>query len=302
VSKVRLAHLTSESLAPFAAGLCALEADIRYPAGDQTFTIDHGPAYHPFFSAMGAAHFVVASAGSQVVGNVVGVCKQVQLDSRSVSALYICDLKVAAAQRGAGLARRMLTFGLWRLLRTPELRGVRLLYGAAMKGARGDVTRSARGASPLKLARPWARSWIYFAAPAALAALEPGGCPASTPPGGIDLSRAVPTGPPGITSTAGRKDLRLLPDGISWPLLHLPLGPHAWHPSFGHYLRACGEALVARGAAGPACFALDQRLAAHNDWLARAGVSPGAACTIHGLDLTGAVRRAPFLHLATSEI
>jgi hypothetical protein len=302
VSKVALAHVTPDSLGPFAPGLCALEAGIEYPAGDKTFTIDHGPSYHPFFSAMGAAHFVVASAGPNVVGNVVGVRKELEVGGRPLSALYVCDLKVAAAHRGGGLARRMLAFGLWRLVSTPELRRVRVLYGAAMKGARGDVTRSARGASPLRLARPWARGAVYFVAPAALAGLEPRDCPELVPPGGIDLSPGGATEPPGTASTAGRKDLRLLPNGVSWPLVHLPLGPHAWRPSFGHYLRACGEALSARGAAGPACFALDERLLGHTAWLAQAGISPGAMFTIHGLDLTRTIRRAPFIHLATSEI
>ena len=299
----RLHHLTAEGLSPFVSGLRALEGAMVYPAGEQSFTIDHGPAYHPFFSDMGAAHFVLASAQDAVVGNVVGVRKQVRGGGRSLPALYIGDLKVAASQRGRGLARRMLTFGLWRILATPELREVRLLFGAAMKGARGDVTRSARGASPLKLVRPWMRGVLYFAAPASLAALDPAACPPTPEPAtGLDLSPDATGTPPGFTSTAGRKDLRLLPHGTPWPLVHLPRGPSSWRPSWGHYLRACGEALVKEGAPGPTCFGLDERLVAHRTWLAAQGLAPDAAYSVYGLDLTGAVRRATWIHLASSEI
>ena len=60
--------------------------------------------------------------------------------------------------------------------------------------------------------------------------------------------------------------------------------------------------MQARGLAGPACFGLDERLADLIGWLGAAGLSPGALFTIHGLDLTGTIRRARFVHLATSEI
>jgi hypothetical protein len=299
----RLLHLSADGLAPFSAGLRALEASIPYPAGDQSFTIDHGPSYHRFFSGMGAAHFVVASTPHEVVGNVVGVRKSVSAGGRPLPALYICDLKVAASQRGRGLARRMLAFGLWRIFVTSELRQARMLFGAAMVGARGDVTRSARGATPLRLTRPWMRGALYFAAPAALAAIDPAGCP--SPPSaevGLDLSPEASGADPGIASTAGSKDLRLSPHGHPWPLVHLPRGPSAWRPTWGHYLRACGQALVAAGSVGPACFGLDERLADHQAWLAGQGLAPGAAFNIHGLDLTGAVRRASWIHLASSEI
>jgi hypothetical protein len=290
-------------LAPYADALRALEAGISYPAGGSAFTIDHGAEYHPFFSAMGEAHFALACAGEHVLANVVGVRKQVSTGDRTIEAVYVCDLKVAASLRGQRLSRRLLAFGLWRLLATPELRRARLLYGAAMKGERGDVTRSARGLSPLRLARPWARCDLYFVPPSALAALDPRGCPPPPPPAeGLDLSPQPRHQPPGLVSTAGSKDLRLAPDGRPWTLVHLPLGPASWRPDLAHHLRECGRAMLEVGLAGPACFGLDQRLADHRQWLASAGLQPEALFTVRGLDLTGAARRSRWIHLAPSEI
>ena len=207
MNTVRMVHVEAADLGPFVPGLRDLEAAISYPAGPEQFTIDHGPDYHPFFSGIGESHFALASSGDAVLGNVVGVRKQVVCGVRRLEALYICDLKVAPTQRGRGLARRLLAYGLWRLLVSPKLRPARLLFGAAMRGQRGDVTRSARGATPLKLARPWARCDLYFVPPATLASLQPGSCPPPPPDDqGLDLSPHPTHERPGLASTAGRKD------------------------------------------------------------------------------------------------
>jgi GNAT superfamily N-acetyltransferase len=299
----RLRHVQAAELAPYVSGLRTLEAEIEYPAGDSMFTIDHGPEYTPFFTAMGDAHFVVALQDGAVVGNVAGVLKSVSYEGRSMEAVYVCDLKVSPALRGRGLARRMLAFGLLRLSVTRELRGARLLYGIAMQGSRGDVTRSARGLHPLRIARPWARCSLYFADPDALVRLQVGTCP-PTPDerGGLVLSLEPCREHPGVVSTAQRKDLRISPAGRPWPLVHLPLGPGAWRPSFGHYLRACGRFLIEGALRGPACFCLDERLADHHAWLSAQGLEPGASLAVYGVDLTGASRRARWVHLASSEI
>ena len=55
-------------------------------------------------------------------------------------------------------------------------------------------------------------------------------------------------------------------------------------------------------APGPACFALDERLADHVAWLAAQGITPGAVCTVYTFGLPGAPKPAPWVHLATSEI
>ena len=178
-------------------------------------------------------------------------------------------------------------------------------YVAAMRGKKGDVLRATRGVHPAKLTGKVARLAVYFVKPGKLAAL---GLAAAPPPPdadrGLDLS-FVATGEidaPGLCSTAGRKDLRLRSTGQPWPLIHLPLGPGHWRPTWGHYLKACGEALEARSPGAIACFAIDERLISHTSWLASQGVERGAVCSVYALDLTLRARWASWLHLATSEI
>jgi hypothetical protein len=59
---------------------------------------------------------------------------------------------------------------------------------------------------------------------------------------------------------------------------------------------------VARGAPGPACFAIDDRLADHVDWLARHGVRAEASFTVYGFSLGHISRALGWVHLATSEV
>lgn len=300
-TKLRFVHVTAAELAPFVASLRELEGSISYPIADgaDAFTIDHGPAYHPFFSRLGDAHFLLALRGDEVVGSIAGVLRTVSAGGRAIPSLYLCDLKLAAPLRGRGMARRMLQRGLLEIVKHPQARRVRLIYGAAMVGERGDVMRSARGSNPLRLGQPIARLQLYFVAPEQLAALHGDGpsCPVG------DTLDASEPGIDDMIETRGSKDLRLRSSGATWPLVHLTRAP--WHaePSWGAWLRRCGERLSSRGQ-GPeiACFALDERLAAHHAWLAEAGIHPGARCTIHGLALTRALRSTAFAHLATSEI
>ncbi len=301
---VRFVHVTAEGLAPYVAGLRALEGSIPYPIGDGAdfFHIDHGPDYHPFFSGLGEAHFLLAVEGDEVVGTVAGVLRRAWTGARELTSLYIGDLKVARRHRGRGLARRMLVHGLGLLVKDRRLRQARLIYGAAMRGERGDVMRSARGVHPARLARPTARLAVYFAEPASLAALPRNGSPTVPDGPGLDLSPGLSSAPAALISTAGRKDLRLSSTDAPWPLTHLPASPAAWAPNLGAYLGACGAELVSRGAAGPACFALDQRLAEQIAWLDSHGVAPGATCTLYALPLVPLFRTHRWVHLATSEI
>jgi hypothetical protein len=296
---LRFVHVTAAEIGPFVASLRELEGSIAYPIADgaDAFTIDHGPEYHPFFSRLGDAHFLLALRGDVVVGSIAGVLRTVSAGGRVIPSLYLCDLKLTADLRGRGVTRRMLQRGLLEIAKHPQGRRVRLIYGAAMIGERGDVMRSARGTNPLRLGKPIAQLRLYFVAPAQLAALDGDGpaCPVGET---LDASGPVAD----MVETSGAKDLRLHSTGAAWPLVHLTCAP--WHaePSWGAWLRSCGERLSSRTDGAVACFALDERLEAHRAWLARAGISPGARCTIHGLALTRALRSTRFAHLASSEI
>lgn len=295
----RFVHVTEEGVAPYASSLRALEASIRYPLADGAdhFTIDHGAQYHPFFSRLGEAHFLLALQNDRVVGSIVGVIRQVSCDGSPLSALYLCDLKVAADVRGHGVARRMLQHGVVEILKHPRARKARLLYGAAMRAASGDVMRTARGFNPLRLGAHLASLRLYFVEPRRLAALQGEGPEVPRLPA-LELSGGADP----VVDTRGAKDLRLASTGKPWPLVHLTLAPWKATGGWGSWLRVCGEALAARPDAPLACLALDERLEAHHRWLGAAGIEPGAGCTVYGLALSRRVRAAGLLHLATSEI
>ena len=293
-------------LGPYVESLRAMERAIEYPIedGEDAFCIDHGSEYHPFFTTLGDAWFILGLEGDRVVANMVGIRRAAILRGERRSAIYLADMKVARDRRGGGLARRMVQWGFLKMLRDPAMRFWRYAYLAAMRGARGDVMRTVRGAHPGKLVLPAARLAVYFVAPEKLAALRVEGAPpAPSETTGIDLSaRPRHLEPPGLLSTAGRKDLRLRSTGAHWPLVHLPLGPGEWKPTWGAYLSECGKALVARSGSATACFGIDARLSDHIAWLSRQQIEPGATCTVYAFSLSLRSRGAKWLHLATSEI
>ncbi len=286
----------AEELAPAVPALRALEGAIRYPLGEDAFTIDHGPAYAPFFRQLGPTRFVLARAQGAVVGGLACVAKPITCGGSPLAGLYIADLKLAPAWRGRGVVQRMV----WELFRAVGLSAWDFAFCAAMQGRGGDVARSFRGLHLGRLLAPRATLQLYFPTPAALAALDPRGCPPPPEPG-LALS---PERGALWCSTAGRKDLRLVSSGEPWPLVHLPRSPAACPDGYGAYLRRAGRALLDAGQAASACFALDRRLRFHHDWLAGRGLAPSAECVVHGLRHPFARRalRRRWVHLATSEI
>ena len=305
---IRFVFVTPTGLGPYVEGLRAIERATEYPIGDgaDAFTIDHGEAYHPFFSTVGQdPRFLVALDGERVVGGAVGMYRDIRVRGRTVRACYGADWKLDREHRGLGVARQMMTWGAGLLFKDPTLRAWRYGYVAAMRGDHGDVMRVVKGLHPGKLVRAAGTLAVYFADPSKLAVLPLEGTPATPDPeGGVDLS-FDPVGDvvaPGLVSTAGMKDLRLKSTGQPWPLVHLPYGPSRWTPSWGAYLRSCGETLASSRPTSVACFAVDQRLGTHISWLSSHGIAPGAVCTVYALDLTLRAGRAAWLHLATSEI
>lgn len=291
-------HYEAAALGPLVPGLRALEAGIPYPIEDGTdhFTIDHGEDYAAFYRGLGDAHYLVARDGEQIVGSIAGALRDARVGERRVPAVYLGDLKVAAPYRGTGVARQ-LAFGCVRMMRQRRFRQWRLVYFAAMRGARGDVSRALRGFNPGRFLRPAAVLQLYFVPPETLRRLDPSTAPPAPETRGVDLS---PTVDADRVSTAGRKDLRIASTGRPWPLVHLPRGPRAWGGSLGTYLARCAAADWAPGEL--ACFGLDARLIEHTDWLTFNGLKPGAVCTIHTLAWPGVLRGVRWMHLATSEI
>lgn len=86
------------------------ERQFCYPLGKaRTFSISHGDQYNLFFQAMGESSTFVADVEGEVAGVVSVVMKDVQLsDGSTISAAYICDLKVAQPYRGGRVLMSLL--------------------------------------------------------------------------------------------------------------------------------------------------------------------------------------------------
>lgn len=303
--------LAPEQLGPYVEGLRNLEREILYPIDDgaDTFAIDHGPDYHRFFSEMGhrARFMVVTDEAGQVVGSLAGAWRRAELDEAPINTAYLGDLKLAPEVRGTGLVARMLWRALAGVTSRPDLRGWSLAWGAAMRGERGDVTRSLRGANPGRIAGTLGVTRLYFVSPQQLADLDTSASPPPPPGPGLDLSpelRAADVGP--VLSTRGRKDFRLTSTGLPWPLLHIACGPRQWQAGFGRSLVEGARAARALEQEAVCCFGLDVRMREHIAWLSARGVEPGATCTVYGFAfnprLNARLSRTRWLHLATCHI
>jgi GNAT superfamily N-acetyltransferase len=328
---MRLLHVRPDELQPWVPQLQTLERDISYPVGtSDRFVISHGDAYHPFFSSLGDAHFLLALDGDTVVGCLAGVRKEVLTPRGPLMGAYLGDLKVTRAWRGRGVAARLYARALTLSLQRWGALHWRFAFGAAMRGERGDVMRSAKGFHVMKLGRPFALLDVYFAQPEVLAGLDVRGAPEPPRTPGLDLS---PRATSDVFSTVGKKDFVLESTGAPWKLVHLPRGPSGWGASHAGYVRRAGAALLhrsvdeisvgltsARRSCAPvsttashqptsgsgddvlACFSLDARLAHERDFLASRGVVPSAVATVYGFSTSRAVRGHDWVHLATSEI
>lgn len=298
---MRIEFVDAATLRGYQAQLHRLEEGIDYPIGDGSdfFTIDHGADYTAFFTGLGDPRFLIAIDGDRLVGSVCGILRKASQGGREFPSVYGSALKLAPEVRGTGLWKKMLWKGFFLSMRPSFLRQWKIGYVAAMMGARGDVMRASKGVHAAKMGTPAARLSIYFVAPEQLARLDPTGAPPPPSSPGLDFS---PDAEAQWVTTAGKKDLRLRSTGQPWPLVHLPLGPHAWTPSFAAYLQRCGAALIAGGKAGPCCFSLDQRLPEQIEWLASHGIATDTSCTIYTFRMPGGPRPDPWVHLATSQI
>ncbi len=300
--KLSFVVVDSAGLAPYAAGLRAIEKSISYPIADgqDSFHIDHGPLYHPFFSSMGKARFLVALEGETVIGSLTAVWRELDAGGKRYTGLYFCDLKLTQAWRGRGLVRRMLwhVFVRWPFRR--DFQGWSFVFFAAMRGDRGDVGRSFRGWHLGRILRPIGRLALYFVPLPQLSQL-PEEAPVTPRSTGLNFS---PNNVNKWQSTQGSKDFQLLSTGRAWPLVHLPQPPQATD-QWGQYLRATSSRLLIDCPDAIACFGVDERFAAHIEWLSQQRLERGASCLLYCFSIPFAGPRLSgwaWTHLATSEI
>ena len=290
-----------EQLEPYVEQLRALEQGIRYPIdnGADSFVIDHGAAYHPFFSRLGKARFALLFDGGRVIGSIAGVWKEIGLGDKSYTGLYAADLKIHPQYRGQNLVVRLL----WRLLLrwtyTSDVQGWDCVYFAAMQGEKGGVPRSFYSKFHLgNITKPVANFLIYFVSPEQL--------------------RAVRTSPPVhsfqtclrlsafqeelLCSTNGRKDFMLQSTAKPWGLVHLgPIGVDS--VLFADRLEKAGAMLRSENPQALLCFAVDSRRDNLIHWLSLQGITTKTRCIVGAVSFfCPSLHRAQWADISTAEI
>ena len=306
--KLTFKIVESYELSPHVEDLRALEAGMTYPLDEDTFTIDHGEAYHPFFSEMGAARFLLVMVDGEVLGTMAGVWREVEIAGVVTPSVYLGDFKLAKSLRGGQVARKLAMYALKAWWQRTTLGGWNLAFGAAMRGDRGDVMRTTSGGGyhAGRLLEPMAQQVLYFVSPSDLAKVSSRGEPLWT----TDYADLTPGAAMGIERTEGKKDFQLQSSGKPWPLAHLPLAPQRCSQGYGEYLRRCAKILIEQdlssGRRSVACFGLDMRARHAIGWLARNGLEPGAHCTLYGVHFPRrghpSIHEMPYVHLSTAMI
>jgi hypothetical protein len=283
--------LNPEQLEPYVAQLRDLEQGIHYPIdnGADSFVIDHGATYHPFFSGLGKARFALIFDETRVIGSIAGVWKEIALGAKSYTGLYAADLKIHPKYRGQNLVVRLL----WRLLLrwtyTSDFQGWDCVYFAAMQGKKGCVPKSFQSKIHLgKLTKPVAKFYVYFVPPEQLMG-------STTSPPAHTFERCLRLSAPQeelIHTTNGRKDFMLQSTGTPWNIVHLgAIGMDT--EMFAQRLANAGEALRAENPQGLLCFAVDSRRKNLIHWLSHQGITTETRCVVGSVSFF-----CPSLHVA----
>lgn len=85
-----------------------LEQSVRYPIGDDWFSISHGTDYMAFFRRLGEAHHLTAVDGNAIAAMACGVLRK----TNSGLIWYLGDLKVSPTYQNTGLPKRLMESGI----------------------------------------------------------------------------------------------------------------------------------------------------------------------------------------------
>jgi len=291
----------AEGLAPYVDGLRALEQGISYPIADgaDSFVIDHGNDYHPFFSEMGVkTGFLVVLDNEDVVGSAVGVWKPSQIQGKSYIGLYFADLKLLPQYRGRNISSKIFWYAIIRWPFVKDYQGWSFAFFAAMHGDKGDVKRSFRRFHLGRITRPAAELRVFFVSSLLLLDLGVGPkMPNRTR--GIELSSPHL---PLVKWNDGKKDFCLQSTGLPWKLAHVQIFSSE-EQSLGDRLNHAGMQIQEREPDALACFAIDVRLTGAIAWLAENKIVSDTLCTVYSVSFFApSLRKADFIVLSTGDI
>ena len=296
--------MPGNELEKYQKGLAELEEEFVYPLhGNQTFRISHGPRYSEFFERMGESFFVLAEEAGAIVGVLAVVFKVIQVNNQAVKAAYLSDLKIREDYRGGALSSKMYLWAALRGLRMRDCWNTPFYYFIGMKGEQGDVARSAKGLSLLKIFIPLGQLSIYFADPERVKGLGKADLQEEIQDRAmLDLSPSraddSESGSP-IVSLLGVKDLIFTDKYSPAKVAHLK-NAGLTGPAYVDFLREAGEA--AAGAYDYLCFCLDARRRALTEYLRSKDIAPVGSAGAYGFSMTGFVKQASVCRVGTYQI
>ena len=151
--------------------LKSIEKKILYPLenGNESFRIDHGDKYTPFFTNQGyKTRFLIIKDNDLVIGGLVGVWKKTTLNKDSLNILYIADLKLKKEYRGNGIIKKCLLYLFIRWPFSQGLQGWDFIYFCAMQKDNVGVEKAFKGLHLGKLSNLSTEFVIYMIKPEVL--------------------------------------------------------------------------------------------------------------------------------------
>ena len=291
----------ANGLQPYVAGLRELEREISYPIaeGTDSFVIDHGVDYHPFFSEMGSkARFLVVLDKGEVVGSAVGVWKPSLILGKEYTGLYFADLKLLPQYRGSNISSNIFWYAIARWPFVKDYQGWAFAFFAAMHGDRGDVKRSFSSFHLGQMTRPVAKLRVFFVSPLSLLQLGVGPEMPNSYQGILLSSPQLPL----VKWNDGKKDFRLRSTGEPWKLAHVQVFSSE-RQRLGACLQEAGRQIQDISSDTLACFAIDERLSEPISWLAENKIVSDTLCTVYSISFFApSLRKGNFIVLSTGDI
>ena len=162
-------HILDENqLTPFISDLRAIEKNIEYPLEDGTdsFYIDHGKKYSPFFTQQGyKTRFLIITERDKVIGSIAAVWKKILKKKKTYNCIYASDLKLVPEYRSKGIVKRLLWYLLMRWPFKKDFQGWDFSYFCAMQRGKRGVEATFKGVHLGKLTKPMGLLNIYILDP-----------------------------------------------------------------------------------------------------------------------------------------
>ena len=249
-------HIVNENqLKTFIPDLRSMEKNIKYPLedGTESFFIDHGKDYSPFFTQQGyKTRFLIITNKDKVVGSIAGVWKRISFNEKTYNALYASDLKLKPKYRNKGIVKNFLWYLFIRWPFTKEFQGWDFIYFCAMQRENKGVESTFKGVHLGRLTKPNCLLNIYILEPHEFNSIDLDELLYS-PEHEINLS---PNLNGDILWNDGKKNIVSTKDGSVMKLGHL--NPEAFHLNNKERLKKSIKKVSDRKG-GKICFAVDCR-------------------------------------------